>query len=107
MSLRVQTDATSNAASLEVGRTGQSGSTTSSALGQSRNASGTEGADHIDISTSTESISAGLSAQGAQHAARVAELGALVASGQYTSDSAQVSRAIISNATTVSTAGRA
>jgi anti-sigma28 factor (negative regulator of flagellin synthesis) len=107
MSLRVQNDAAANAASLEVGRAGQSSSAASSASGQSRNVSGTEGGDHVDISSSTESISAGMSAQDAQHTARVAQLGALVANGQYTSDSTQVSRAIIGNATTVSTAGRA
>jgi anti-sigma28 factor (negative regulator of flagellin synthesis) len=107
MSLRVQNDGTAGATSLEVGRAGQSASASSSAPGQSRNVSGTEGLDHIDISSSTESISAGISAQDAQHAARVAQLGALVANGQYTSDSAQVSRAIIGSAITVSTAGKA
>ena len=107
MSLRVQNDGAANATSLEVGRAGQSASASSSAPGQSRNASGAEGVDHIDISSSAETISAGMSAQDTQHAARVAQLSALVASGQYTSDSAQVSRAIVGNAITVSTAGRA
>jgi anti-sigma28 factor (negative regulator of flagellin synthesis) len=107
MSLRVQNDTAAGAASLEVGRASQSSSAASSASGQSRTVSGTDGVDHVDVSSSTESISAGISAQDAQHTARVAELGALVASGQYTSDSSQVSRAIIGNAITVSTAGRA
>ncbi len=107
MSLRVQNDAAAGAASLEVNRAGQSASTTSSASGHSRSVTGADGGDHIDISSSAESISAGMSAQDTQHAARVAQLGALVASGQYSSDSTQVSRAIVSNAITVSTAGRA
>jgi len=107
MSLRVQNDPAPGTASLEVGRAGQAPSASSSALSQSRSVSGAEGGDHIDVSSSAESISAGLSAQDAQHAARVAQLGALVANGQYTSDSTQVSRAIIGNAITVSTAGRA
>jgi hypothetical protein len=107
MSLRVQNDAAAGTSSLEVGRAGQTAPASSSGPGQSRNVSGTEGGDHIDVSSSTESISAGISAHDAQHAALVAQLGALVASGQYTSDSTQVSRAIISNAVTISTAGRA
>jgi len=107
MSLKIQNDPAAGAASPEVGRAGQSASVSSSRPGQSRTLSGSEGGDHVDVSLATEAISAGISAQNAQHANRVAQLGALVAGGQYTADSTQVSRAILANAITGSTAGTA
>jgi anti-sigma28 factor (negative regulator of flagellin synthesis) len=104
MSLRIQNDAATGAASPEVSRSQQS-SSVSSGTGKSRTVSSTEGGDHIDVSSATESISAGLSAQNQQRAARVTQLSALYASGRYAVDSAQVSHAIVSSAVNGSAAG--
>jgi hypothetical protein len=54
-----------------------------------------------------ESITAGVSAQNLQHAARVQQLGALYSSGRYTVDSARVSSAIVGGAITGLATGKA
>lgn len=99
MSVRIQNDPSPGVLSPEVSRTGQSASS-ASGPGKGRGVTGSEGGDQVDVSSSTESISAGLSAQNLTHAARVTQLGALYASGQYNVDSAQVSQALIANAVT-------
>ena len=106
MSLRIQNDPAVNGSSPEVGRAGQSSAITSGS-GKARTQSAGEGGDHVEVSSATETISAGVSAQNLQHAAKVANLSALYASGRYAVDSAQVSRAIVANAVAASPAGNA
>jgi anti-sigma28 factor (negative regulator of flagellin synthesis) len=104
MSLRIQNDPPAGIAAPEVGRSGQS-SSVSSGSGKTRSASGAEGGDHVEVSSAAETISAGISAQNAAHAARVTRLSALYAGGQYTVDSSQVSRALVDNAVTAPSSG--
>lgn len=107
MSLRIQNDALTNGASSEVSRSGQI-SANGVGSGKGRLNSGGIGGDQIDISSAAESISAGLSAHNAQHAARVSQLSSLYASGQYHVDSSKISSAIISSGISGSiTAGKA
>lgn len=99
MSLRIQNDAVTSGPSPEVSRPDQTNSLTSG-TGKFRGAAGTEGGDRVEVSSVAESISAGISAQNQQRAARVAELSGLYASGGYSVDSAQVSRSIVNSAIT-------
>ena len=106
MSLRIQNDPATNGTTAEVGHTAQS-SSVSPGLGKSQTKIGSAGEDQVDVSSVTEAISAAISAQNLQRGARVAQLGALYATGQYLVDSANVSRAIVGNAMTGSAAGPA
>ncbi|MGD1070265.1 MAG: hypothetical protein ABSB15_09000 [Bryobacteraceae bacterium] len=106
MSLRIQNDQTAGLASTETGRAGQASPGTSGS-GKARTASAGESGDQVEVSSVAESISAGISTQNLQHAARVTQLGALYASGRYTVDSAKVSSAIVGSAVAGSAAGRA
>jgi len=106
MSLRIQSEPAAGLASAETGRTGQPASAVSGA-GKARSASAGESGDHVQVSSVAESISAGISAQNLEHAARVTQLGALYASGRYTVDSAKVSSAIVDSAVSGTAAGKA
>lgn len=105
MSLRIQSDPAGGATASEVSRAAQSTSASSEA-GKIGSKIGS-GGDRVDVSSATEAISAGISAQNLQRANRVAQLGALYARGQYSADSMNVSRAIVSGAVTGSVAGQA
>jgi anti-sigma28 factor (negative regulator of flagellin synthesis) len=66
--------------------------------------SGKTAEDHIEVSSSTENINSALANQNLQHSQKIQQLGSLVASGRYTVDSPDLSRAIISSAI-IGTAG--
>ena len=106
MSLRIQNDQAAGLAATETARTGQTGSAAAGS-GKSRTGSAGEGGDHVAVSSVAESITAGISAQNLQHAARVQQLSALYASGRYTVDSARLSSAIVGGAITGLAAGKA
>jgi anti-sigma28 factor (negative regulator of flagellin synthesis) len=106
MCLFIQSDPAAGLASTETSRTGQPAAA-ASGTGKARTASAGESGDHVEVSSVAESISAGISAQNLQHAARVTQLGALYASGQYTVDSGRVSSAIVGSAVTGTATGKA
>ncbi len=54
--------------------------------------------DQVDVSPATTKITEELGTQNSARAGRVQQLGALYASGRYTSDSAQISRSVVSSA---------
>jgi hypothetical protein len=107
MSLRVQNDPAAGIGASEVNRSGQSTSIGGGSGKSGRISSGAEGGDQVQVSSVTESISAGTSALNLERAGRVSQLGALYAGGQYTVDSAKVSAALIAGATTGVEAGNA
>ena len=106
MNLRIQNDGVAGSSSAEVNRAGQSASTGAGSSTKSIASRG-DGGDHIAISSAAESISAGVSANSLQHAARVTQLSALYANGSYSVDSGKVSRALVDNAVSGSAASRA
>jgi anti-sigma28 factor (negative regulator of flagellin synthesis) len=106
MSLRIHNDPSAGVASTEVSRTSQPASGASGS-GKSRSAFGVDSGDHVQVSSIAEGISAGISAQNVSRAARVSQLSALYASGQYKVDSSAVSQAVVGNAVKSSVAGKA
>ena len=102
MSIRIQNDVISGGASHEVNRPGEAGHAGS---GRSRVGSGTASGDQVEISSAAQTFSDGVHASSVQHSARVKELSALYASGQYHVDSHQVSRALVNSG--ISSAGPA
>lgn len=106
MSLRIQNDQATNGAAAEVSHAAQS-SPVSPGFGKTQKTIGSAGGDQVDVSSVTEAIAAGISAQNLQRATRVTQLGALYARGQYSVDAAHLSSAIVGNAITGSAAGRA
>jgi len=106
MSLRIQNDPATNGTAAEVNHATQS-SSVSPGLGKAQKTIGSAGGDQVDVSSVTEAISVGISAQNLQRATRVTQLGALYARGQYSVDAADVSRAIVGNAITGSATGQA
>lgn len=64
-----------------------------------------QGQDQVDVSPATAKISAQISAQNSTRAARIQQLGALYAGGQYKVDSAQVSQSLVANALGAGSAG--
>jgi anti-sigma28 factor (negative regulator of flagellin synthesis) len=96
MSIRIQNDVVSGGVSPEVSRTGETGH---AAAGQGRGRTGgtTPGGDQVEISSAAQTFSDGVTASNARHNARVKELGALYASGHYSVDAHQVSRALVSS----------
>ena len=107
MSIRIQNDAVSGGISPEVNRTGGAGHAAAGS-GKGRISTGTAGGDQVEISSAAQTFSDGVSASNAQHGARVKELSALYASGGYSVDSHQVSRALVnSSVSSAPPAGRA
>ena len=105
MSLRIQNDPATNGTAAEVSHAAQSTSV-SPGLGNAQKTIGSAVGDQVNVSSVTEAISAGISAQNLQRATRVTQLGALYARGQYYVDSVDVSSAIVGNAITGSSAGQ-
>jgi anti-sigma28 factor (negative regulator of flagellin synthesis) len=97
MSLRIQSDVTSAATSLDVGRTSDSVSTAAGSS-QRRVGTGSGAGDQIDISSAAESIAAKVSNNNLEQAGRIKQLTALYSGGQYSLDSAKISRAIVDSA---------
>jgi hypothetical protein len=95
MSIRIQNDGIAAAGTSQTApaeKTGKPGSSTSS--GSISNS----GADQVDISSLSGSIGAASSALASQQSARVNQLTALYASGQFQANSAQLSRALVTSA---------
>jgi anti-sigma28 factor (negative regulator of flagellin synthesis) len=97
MSLRIQGDPAAGLSSTEAGGVSQTASLVAGSA-KGRTTSGSAGGDQVEVSSVAEAISARNSAVNLSHAGRVAQLGALYASGKYTVDSAQVSHALVDNA---------
>jgi anti-sigma28 factor (negative regulator of flagellin synthesis) len=97
MSIRIENDRTTDIASDSAQRTEQSARF---AAGGTKSGSGisSDGEDQVDVSSTTASIGAAVSADNAARSNRVQQLGALHASGQYSADSFKTSQAIVSGA---------
>jgi anti-sigma28 factor (negative regulator of flagellin synthesis) len=96
MSIRIQNDTVTGGAAPT-----RPTEETSSAGGQSGVAGSggsSRGTDHLEISSLSQVIRDANTAHNAGQAARVNQLAALYRSGRYTSDSTQVSQAIIAHA---------
>ncbi|MGA1996704.1 MAG: flagellar biosynthesis anti-sigma factor FlgM [Bryobacteraceae bacterium] len=95
MRIRLQNDGVAGASTSAASQTNltQSGSSITPASGFS-----TGGADQVEISSLSESISSASSALGSQQADRVSQLAAVYAKGQYQVDSVQLSHALVSHA---------
>jgi len=96
MSIRIQNDVISSGTSHEVNRTGEAGHA-GAGSGRGRIGTGNPGGDQVEISSAAQTFSDGVHASSVQHSARVKELSALYASGQYHVDSHQVSRALVNS----------
>lgn len=95
MSIQIQNDGIAGLApsqSAPAGSVAQSGSSTKA--GSAANS----GADQVDISTLSGNIASSTAALASQQAARVSQLAALYAKGQYRVDSRQLSSALVSRA---------
>ncbi|MGA2117839.1 MAG: flagellar biosynthesis anti-sigma factor FlgM [Bryobacteraceae bacterium] len=94
MRIRLQNDGVAGAGVSAPGQTNptQPGSSVAPASGPS-----TAGADQIEISSLSESISSTSGALEAQQAERVTQLAAVYAKGQYQVDSVQLSHALVSH----------
>lgn len=97
MSLRIQNDNLAGVALPGAGRTDEISQPSGSSNPASAR-SGQPSADSVDISSLSQNVAAASNAQAAQQAGRVKQLAALYQSGQYSVDSASVSRAIVSQA---------
>ena len=97
MSIRIDNDKTADIASNPAQRTEQ---TDRLAPGGTKSGSGVsgEGEDQVEVSSTTSSIGAAVSANNAARSNRVQELGALYTSGQYNVDSFKTSQALVSSA---------
>jgi anti-sigma28 factor (negative regulator of flagellin synthesis) len=97
MSIIIQNDSLAGGAAPGVGRTDEI-SRPAGSPGRSTGRSGNRGGDSVDLSSLSQSVAAASAAQDAQQAGRISHLAALYRSGQYSIDSAQVSRAMVSHA---------
>ena len=95
MSIRIQNDGISSAATSQTAPAENAGKPGSSTRAGSPAHSG---ADQIDISTLSGNIAAASSNLASRQAARVSQLTALYAKGQYHVDSMQLSQKLISGA---------
>jgi anti-sigma28 factor (negative regulator of flagellin synthesis) len=93
MRIRLQNDGVAGASAAGQINPTQPGSSIAPASGLN-----TAGADQVEISSLSESISSTSSALEAQQAGRVNQLAAIYAKGQYQVDSAQLSHALVSHA---------
>jgi anti-sigma28 factor (negative regulator of flagellin synthesis) len=87
MSIRIQNDHIAGITSLPPSGTSKSNST-----------AGFQGQDNVDLSATSESFNAAVSAQTAARTARVRQLSALYSTGNYSVDSSIVSQALIAQA---------
>jgi len=94
MSIRIQNDGIAAAATSQTApaeKTGKPGSTSSGSIGNN-------GTDQVDISSLSGSIGGASSALASQQSARVNQLTALYANGQFQVNSTQLSRALVTSA---------
>jgi anti-sigma28 factor (negative regulator of flagellin synthesis) len=105
MSVRIHNDQTPGVSSQQVSEADR---LSSSRAGSAKNGvSSDSGGDRVDVSSVTDAISAGISAQNLSQANRVAQLKGAYEGGQYAVDTAQVSKAVVGNAITGTTTGKA
>jgi anti-sigma28 factor (negative regulator of flagellin synthesis) len=97
MSIRIQNDQTADVASTSAQRTEQTARFASGGT-KSGGAISSDGEDQVEVSATTSSIGAAVSAQNTARSNRVQQLGALYASGQYNADSLKTSQALVSGA---------
>ena len=97
MSIRIQNDQMTGAASTAAQRNEQSSRPTNGAANAGGGRS-IDGEDQVEVSSVASSIGAAVSAQSAARSTRLQQLGALYASGQYSADSFKTSQSIISGA---------
>jgi hypothetical protein len=95
MSIRIQNDGIAAASTAPLAPTENAGKPDSSSQSGSVSAGG---ADLVDISSLSGNIAASVSALADQQAARVSQLAALYAKGDYQVNSAQLSHALVSAA---------
>jgi anti-sigma28 factor (negative regulator of flagellin synthesis) len=93
MSIQIYNDGLAGAGASEAARTQELSRATSGARPAS-GASSSSGEDQVQIS----SLSSTLTAQGSEHAAKVAQLAAAYQSGRYEANPVDVSRAIVNHA---------
>lgn len=106
MSIRIQNDQTTDIASSQAGRSEHVQGSTGSGSSKTSGFSGI-GGDRVEVSSITESISAGISQTNIDRATRVSNLTALYTGGRYDADAGRVSQSIVSNAISASAAGQA
>jgi anti-sigma28 factor (negative regulator of flagellin synthesis) len=97
MSIRIQNDQTADVASTSAQRTEQTARFAAGGT-KSGGAISSDGEDQVEVSSTTSSIGAAVSAQNRARSNRVQQLGALYASGQYSADSFKVGLALVSGA---------
>jgi len=97
MSIRIQNDQTADIASTAARQTEQTARFASGGT-KSGSAISSEGEDQVEVSSTTSSIGAAVSAQNTTRSNRVQQLGALYTSGQYSADSFKTSQALVSDA---------
>lgn len=97
MSIIIQNDSLGGGATPGVGRADEI-SRPANSPNQSTGRPGNRGGDSVDLSSLSQSVAAASTAQEAEQAGRISHLTALYRSGQYSIDSAQVSRALVSGA---------
>jgi hypothetical protein len=95
MSMRIQNDGLAGPAVSQAAPADKAEQAGSSAL--SRPAANS-GGDQVDLSSFSGNFSASIGALAEQQAARVTQLSALYGRGEYSADSMQVSRALVSSA---------
>jgi hypothetical protein len=105
MSIIIQNDSLAGGAAPGVGRTDEI-SRPAGWPGQSTGRSDNRGGDSVDLSSLSQSVAAASTAQEAEQAGRISHLTALYRSGQYSIDSAQVGRAMVSHALGDGTSGQ-
>ena len=93
--MRIQNDAIATTAASQAARTESAVPSVSSTRVSS---AATSGGDQVDLSSLSGNVAASLAAMASQRAARVSQLAALYAKGQYQVDSGQLSRAMVSQA---------
>ncbi|MGA3040328.1 MAG: flagellar biosynthesis anti-sigma factor FlgM [Bryobacteraceae bacterium] len=97
MSIQIQNDSLTGAAAPGLGRADEI-SRPAGSPSESTGRPGSRAEDSVDISSLSQSVAAASTTQGAQQAGRLSHLAALYRSGQYNIDSAEVSRAMVSQA---------
>ncbi len=94
-SMRIQNDGIAGPAVSQTVPAGNAEPASSSALGRPP---ANHGGDQVDLSSFSGSLSASVGALAEQQAARVSQLSALYGRGEYSADSMQTSRALVSHA---------
>lgn len=79
-------------------KTGAAGAIKPAGSGRSTDATGRTDEDQLDVSPLAESINNAVNAQNVSRADRIAQLGKLVAAGQYSVPAVEISRTLVAGA---------